>query len=559
MPDGPVLGDLAVPVTVVSADTPVSEIEAVLRADPDCLALVADDGGRLYVLDRPYLETILAGRLGFGRALLHRRPARTIVRDAALVLPAGTAWDDAARACLARPEPAKGTPVVVTHPGGGLGIAPAGPLVEHLSHRYQSLALTDALTGLGNRRRLADTADALLAAGRQIALLLIDLDRFKEINDSLGHARGDELLRRVAAELARVPGPAGTFRLGGDEFVVLLDDLGDGSDEELAALGRGLLRAIQGPFPVAGVPITVEASVGIARTGPGRGTLGDLLAGADIAMYAAKRHRTGVEQWRPELAAEQSTDLRLQTELRAAIDQGQLVLHYQPLVVAGTGTVNSLEALVRWDHPRLGLLAPAAFLPAAERSDMITALTDRVLAEAVGQAARWHRAGWRVPVAVNLPAPVLAQDRIVEVIAGLLAEHGLPAGALIVEITESAVMTRPESCAERLRQVRALGVRVAMDDFGTGYTSLALLTQLPLDELKLDRAFVNRIHHARERAIVEAVARMAKGLRLTLVAEGVEDQQTADILTAAGFDLLQGYHFGRPVPPGCFSATAGAA
>ncbi|GAA2637579.1 putative bifunctional diguanylate cyclase/phosphodiesterase [Paractinoplanes durhamensis] len=543
MSDAPVLGDLATPVTVIDADTGVGEIEALIRADPESLGLVADDQGILHVLDRAYLESVLAGRLGYGRALLFRRPARYLLRRPALVLPAATAWVDAARAVLERPNSAKANPVVVRFDDGRLGIAPVGPLVEHLSRRYETLAQQDILTGLGNRRRLTEVAGALLAGtGRQLALLLLDLDRFKEINDELGHTRGDELLRQVAAVLAAEPGFDSVFRLGGDEFVLLADD-----SEHLEETGRSLLHAIQGPFTVAGVPITVEASIGIARTTTGRRDLGDLLAGADTAMYAAKQHRTAVELWRPELAA--STDLRLQAELRTAIDQGQLVLHYQPLVDARTGAVVSLEALVRWDHPRHGLLGPAAFLPGAERSEVIQALTDRVLTDAVAQAARWHRAGWPVPVAVNLPAPVLAQDRIVDVIAGLLDEHRLPAWALIVEITESAVMTRPDRSADHLRKIRELGVRVAMDDFGTGYTSLALLTQLPLDELKLDQAFVHGIHHARERAIVEAVAAMAKGLHLTLVAEGVEDQETADILTAAGFDVLQGYHFGRPVSP----------
>ncbi|WP_433361860.1 putative bifunctional diguanylate cyclase/phosphodiesterase [Actinoplanes sp. CA-142083] len=551
MPHAPVLGDLATPVTVIDADTGVGEIEAMIRADPESLGLVAIDHEIPYVLDRSYLENVLAGRLGYGRALLFRRPARAILRGPALVLPAATAWDDAARAVLNRPSGTKATPVVVRYDDGRLGIAPVGPLVEHLSRRYESLAQQDILTGLGNRRRLTEAAGAVLSRDdRPVALMLIDLDRFKEINDELGHTRGDELLRQVAGVLDAASQAEGAtvYRLGDDEFVLLLDDLADDSGECLEKLGRRLLHDIQGPFTVGGVPITVEASLGIARTHPGRRELGDLLAGADTAMYAAKRHRTAVELWRPELAAESSTDLRLQAELRAAIDQGQLVLHYQPLVDARTGTTTSLEALVRWDHPRHGLLTPATFLPEAERSEVITALTDRILTDAVRQTASWHRAGWRVPVAVNLPAPVLAQDRIVGVIAGLLAEYDLPAASLKVEITESAVMTRPERSADRLRAIRELGVRIAMDDFGTGYTSLALLTQLPLDELKLDRAFVHRIHDPRDRTIVEAVAAMAKGLRLTLVAEGVEDQQTADILRDTGFDVLQGYHFGRPAP-----------
>ncbi|MBL7258454.1 putative bifunctional diguanylate cyclase/phosphodiesterase [Paractinoplanes lichenicola] len=553
MTEAPALGALATPVSVVSADTEVGVIEALLRAEPESIGLVAVDAGRLYVLDRPSLETYLAGRLGYGRALLFHRPVRVLLGPPALVLPAALPWDDAARACLARPAPDRGTPVVVELGGGEIGIAPVGPLVEQLSRQYESLALRDALTGLGNRRMLTETAGALLDAGRQVALMLVDLDRFKEINDSLGHSRGDQLLRRVAEAL----GPGHTFRLGGDEFVLLTDDLGDGSDEHLVARGRELLRAIQGPFVVAGVPITVEASLGIARTAAGRRSLSDLLAGADTAMYAAKRHRTAVELWRPELAAEQSTDLRLQSELRAAIDQGQLELHYQKLVDARTGEARSLEALVRWRHPRHGLLLPGAFLPGAERSEVINPLTTWVLADAVGQAARWHHAGRPIPVAVNLPAPVLVHDGIVDEIGGLLARHGLPGCSLIVEITESAVLTRPEQSAQRLRGLRDLGVRVAVDDFGSGYTSLALLTQLPLDELKLDRAFVHRIHDERDRAIVEAVASMARGLGLTLVAEGVEDQATADILAGAGFDLLQGYHFGRPMPPSLEMAIAG--
>jgi diguanylate cyclase len=531
----PRLDELAVRVPVLPAFMPVGELEAHIRADPDTLGVIADDGGCLYVLDRGYLETMFAGRLGYGRAVLHRRPMRTILRDPALVLPAETRWDAAARRLLDRPNRAKATPVVVELPDGGYGLAPVGPLVEYLSERYAALARTDWLTGLGNRSALADAVAE--RSDRHFALLLLDLDRFKEINDELGHVHGDALLRNVAH---RLPGEA--FRLGGDEFVVLIDEPGD-----LVAFGREVLSLIRGPFPLGGVPVTVEGSIGIARTAAGRRELDDLLAGADVAMSAAKKHRTGVEVWRSELAVH-GPDLRLQAELREAVDRGELVLHYQPLVDARTGATRSLEALVRWNHPRRGLLTPSVFLPAAERSEVIIALTSRVLADAVEQAALWHRAGRSVPVAVNLAAPVLSRDDIVDVVAGLLTQHRLPASQLIVEVTESAVMTRPERCADRLRRLRDLGVRVAMDDFGTGYTSLALLTRLPLDELKLDRSFVESIDEPPSRAIVEAVARMAQGLDLTLVAEGVEDRRTAEILASLGFDLLQGYHFGRPLP-----------
>jgi diguanylate cyclase (GGDEF)-like protein len=533
-----VLGELATPVALTPADTSMAAVETLMRADELRPGVITRFGGRVYVLDRARMEFVLSGRLGYGRALLARQPLSEILDEPALVLSAALPWDEAARAALERPPGQKGYPVVVAFDDDVLGIAPVGPLVEHLSGRYAALALQDDLTGLGNRRMLTDRIEAADPT-RRAALLFLDLDRFKEINEELGHHGADEVLRHVGATLSRMCGPERAFRLAGDEFVLLLDWF----PEDLEAFGRQILDAVRGPMVVDGTLVTVEASMGIAA-----GPAAELLAKADAAMFAAKRDRSAVEVWHPELAAEHHTDLRLQAELWTAIDDGRLVLHYQPLVDAVDGTIRSVEALVRWDHPERGLLLPAAFLPQAERSTAITALTDRVLADAIEQAARWQEQGHQLPVAVNLPAPVLAHDRIVEVIASLLEKHSLPASALIVEVTESAVMSRPERSAERLQAIRELGVRVAMDDFGTGFTSLALLTQLPLDELKLDRAFVHRVHDERERVIVEAVARMAGGLGLTLVAEGVEDQHTADTLRALGFDLLQGYHFGRPVP-----------
>ncbi|BCY07985.1 bifunctional diguanylate cyclase/phosphodiesterase [Actinoplanes sp. L3-i22] len=547
----PVLADLAAPVPITPPDTPMGEIEAALRGDPELLGVVTEAEGELYLVDRGFLDLILAGRLGYGRALLQRKPLRSLLRRPALVLPAGTGWGDAARAAMQRPDTVKAIPLVVRFGDGTVGVAPVGPLVEHLSRRYQAMAHTDDLTGLGNRRGLLEQP----APGPRAAAWVIDLNRFKEINDSLGHSRGDELLRHVADALTGACAPARAFRVGGDEFVVLTPDADVWPGTDPAEAGHKLLHAIQGPFAVAGVPITVEASMGIAVIGPtGCRDLGDLVARADAAMYAAKRDRTRIELWHAALATD-AIDLELDTDLRAAIRDGELVLHYQPLVDARTRATASVEALVRWSHPRRGLLPPGVFLPQAERSDVIHLLTAAVLDDAVHQAARWHRAGRTVPVAVNLAAPVLASDRVVATIGDLLAGTGLPAEALIVEVTESAVMTRPAESADRLRTLRAMGVRVAIDDFGTGNTSLGLLTQLPLDELKLDRSFVTRVHQPANRVIVESVARMAHGLGLTLVAEGVEDERTAETLTELGFHLLQGYHFGRPEPVEIFAAT----
>ncbi|GIF00264.1 hypothetical protein Ari01nite_77280 [Paractinoplanes rishiriensis] len=505
-------------------------MEALLRDDPDCLGVITMDGDVVHLLDRDRLDAVLAGD--------RDRLLSDVLDGPAMVLPATMAWDDAARAALARPAGRKSAPAVVEHPDGNLGVAPIGPLVEHLSESYAALAFQDGLTGLGNRRMLGEVLAAFDPA-RPVGLMLVDLDRFKEINEALGHGGGDQVLRHTGAVLAGLCAQA--FRLGGDEFVVLIEEAVD----DLEAVARRLLESLREPVLVDGVHIHVEASLGVT-SGPASEAL---LAQADAAMFAAKRDRTVVERWRPELRTANPIDLSLQAELRSAIADGQLVLHYQPLVDPA-GRVCSVEALVRWQHPERGLLPPGAFLPQAERSAVIADLTDRVLDEAIRQAARWRAAGWLLPVAVNLAAPVLAHDRFITVIRALLDQHGVPGNALIVEITESAVMTKPERSARWLDAIRELGVRIAMDDFGTGYTSLALLTQLPLDELKIDRAFTNRIHHPQERVIVEAVARMANGLGLTLVAEGVEDQHTADILCGLGFDLLQGYHFSRPVPAG---------
>ncbi|XVV12597.1 putative bifunctional diguanylate cyclase/phosphodiesterase [Actinoplanes sp. CA-131856] len=563
----PLLGDLARPIVVVDVDTRIERVETLLRDEPAVTAVLAVSGADVFLIDRAYLDSVLTGRLGFGRALLHRSTLRSHLPSPALVLPSAMTWDDAARAALARPTGRKAVPVVVAFDDGRLGVAPVGPLVDFLSARYQSMALHDDLTGLGNRRLLTELGTQIITRGGTPVLMLIDLNRFKEINDTLGHAHGDALVQQVATALEGACAPGAAFRLGGDEFVVLFDDIDDlpgrarrtGTAERFTDAARYLLRAIQGPFTVAGVPITVEAALGVAHGAqPGLDDLGKLLGAADAAMYAAKRDRTPVEVWHPDLAAAESGDLAIQTELRSAIERGELVLHYQPLVDAVSGQTVSLEALVRWQHPQRGLLSPAAFLPHAERSDVIHPLTEYVLAEAIRQAARWHHQGWPVPVAVNLAAPVLTSDHIVTLIARLLAQAGLPSTALIVEITESAVVARPDQAARRLQAIRDLGVRVAMDDFGTGYTSLALLSSLPLDELKLDRTFVMRVHHRQERVIVEAVARMAHGLGLTLVAEGVEDAGTAATLAEIGANLLQGYYFSRPVPPDRLSHPSGA-
>jgi diguanylate cyclase (GGDEF)-like protein len=424
--------------------------------------------------------------------------------------------------------------------------------------QLRELAFTDAVTGLPNRAQLAAEAQrALLDPTAEVGLFVIDLDRFNDINDALGHDAGDEVLRRAGAALVRsVNSGAVVARLGGDKFAVLVDsrDLPDLAGRTLSdrftALGHQLLRALHGPVMIAGVPVTIEASVGVVHTPHHTHDLGVLLRRADAAMDIAKRVHVGVEVWHPNLEMRTGDDLLILAELRAAIEHGQLRLHYQTLIDARTGEVRGTEALVRWQHPDRGLLMPGSFIVAAERSGLIVSLTDWVLVEAVAQVGRWRRAGRTLPVSVNVSAACVAREGLPARIAELLAAHDVPAGLLTIEVTETAVMADPDRAAARLKALREIGVRVSIDDFGTGNTSLALLTRLPIDELKLDRTFVSRVNDSPPHAaIVRTVADLASRLGLTVVAEGVEDEPIASSMRRLHFDVLQGFLFGRPQPP----------
>ncbi|GAA4957284.1 EAL domain-containing protein [Actinoplanes utahensis] len=316
-----------------------------------------------------------------------------------------------------------------------------------------------------------------------------------------------------------------------------------------------LLAAMAGRFarlsrtdPLTGLPISVEAGIGVSHADHHDVTV--LMRRAAAAVRRAKHERTGVVEGTPRLHTNQRVDLRQLTELRAGLRSGHLRLHYQPLHDATTRRMHGAEALVRWQHPQRGLLPPGVFLPDAERSDVILELADWVLAEALHQAAVCHGSGLHLPVSVNLPPAYLAQDRAVDTILTLPNLAGVSASMLTVESTETAVLTRQELVAAQLAELRARGIRVAIDDFGTGYTSLGLLPALPIDELKIDRSFVIRMHDSPAHAtIIESVIAIARSLGLTVVAEGVEDEPTAADLATAGVDLLQGFGLNRPHPP----------
>ena len=425
-------------------------------------------------------------------------------------------------------------------------------IVAVASRRLRHQALHDDLTDLPNRALLYERMEAALAAaersGEPAALLLVDLDRFKEVNDTLGHDTGDRLLEEVAARLQGVVRRGDTLaRLGGDEFAVLLRGLPDrGMAAELA--GR-LQEAIARPFMLDEVVAVLDASIGIAHC-PEHGTdVHTLVQRADVAMYDAKRSRTSIETYSPERDPYSAERLKLLGELRTAIGAGELVLHYQPKVDVATQRVVGVEALVRWQHPVHGLLGPAEFVPLAERTGAIGELTRWVLDSALAQARVWRDAGLDLTMAVNLAAANIADATLPDAVAALLERHGVPGDRLECEISEHTVMADPRRAMAILERLRGLGVKLSLDDFGTGHSSLSYLKRLPLDEVKIDRSFVmGMTDDDNDAAIVRTTIDLARNLGLDVVAEGVETETILRNLSELSCDVAQGFFLSRPLP-----------
>jgi diguanylate cyclase (GGDEF)-like protein/PAS domain S-box-containing protein len=410
----------------------------------------------------------------------------------------------------------------------------------------------DSLTGLHNRSVLhrefqnwsgGDHAGA--------ALFLLDLDRFKEINDTLGHHVGDDLLRQIGSRLRLGLSyrEAVVCRLGGDEFAVML--LGQAFDgEQAVALGRDLLAALRRPFLINGVHLEISASVGIALYPQHGGDSHALLRSADVAMYEAKRGGAGVLSYDVQLDLHSPERLRLIVDLGTGIRERELLLHYQPKLDLRSGRVIGCEALVRWQHPHQGLLGPDRFIPFAEMSDTIHALTAYVIDEACRQHMQWRTQKLDLSIAVNLSARNLIDDRIVEQIERCIRDYALAPGALELEITETTLMHDPERAVALLERIAALGVRLSVDDFGTGYSSLAYLRRLPINTLKIDRTFISEmLSKTPDAVIVQSIVTLAHNLGLAVVAEGVETPEVLTSLIDMGCDQAQGYHLSRPLPP----------
>ncbi|GGU23527.1 putative bifunctional diguanylate cyclase/phosphodiesterase [Lentzea flava] len=413
-------------------------------------------------------------------------------------------------------------------------------------------AMHDALTGLANRSLLTQrTQQAIQSANRSgepLGLFLIDLNRFKPINDTLGHVFGDRLLQHVANRLTGAVRDLDTVaRLGGDEFAVLLPAVGTAANAQIVA--DRVHRALEEAVDIDGLSVDVGCSIGVALYPTDSSDAHELLKHADIAMYAAKRARLGTSVYEPGLDQHSAAQLTVISDLRRAIDHGELVLHYQPKADLRTGTVCGAEVLCRWQHPRLGLLGPDRFIPAAEETGLIEPLTQYVLDHALEQCRTWHAGGWDVPISVNVGAQCLQDPTFPDQVERLLKDHGRPPDVLTLEITESAIIADPHRATDVLTRLRELGVRLSIDDFGTGYSSIAYLRTMPVHEMKIDRSFTTNMRSdSSSGAITRSLLGLAHNLELEVVAEGVEDEETWTALAALGCDIVQGYCLSKPLP-----------
>ena len=425
----------------------------------------------------------------------------------------------------------------------------------------QRLALHDGLTGLPNRALLRDRIEqAVLSCEREGAVgavMVLDLDRFKDVNDTLGHAHGDELLREVGPRLQGVLRASDTVaRLGGDEFAVLLPCV---DREAVGLVAAKVVETLERPFEIDGVTIDIGASVGVACYPEDGQDVGTLLQRADVAMYQAKAAGGGWQSHRPSHDGNSRGRLALVSELKRALERDELVLHYQPKVELRTGEARGVEALVRWDHPGRGLLGPGEFITLAEQTGLIRSLTRWVLDEALRQVAAWRSEGTILTVAVNLSARSLLDPSLPEQVDRVLRRNGLEAAALELEITESSLMADPGGAREILGRLRDLGVRLAIDDFGVGHSSLAYLGRLPVDDIKVDRSFVLGMEEdPGDAAIVRSTIELARSFGLETIAEGVETPSAWHRLAEMGCDRVQGYLLARPMPAADVAGWAAA-
>ncbi|MDO8309219.1 MAG: EAL domain-containing protein [Actinomycetota bacterium] len=452
--------------------------------------------------------------------------------------------------------------LLVARPEGTVGMAIAIPAVVTLlatsarliialresraaSENYR-LAVTDDLTGLPNRRALLKELDERIASAEPLSLLLLDLDGFKEVNDTLGHSAGDTLLELIALRIREsLPASLMFARVGGDEFAVIY-----ATEDEIELLEQAatIRQTLLARARIDGLDLAVDASMGIAVREEGDAQAVDILRRADVAMYEAKTTRTGAQIYNVDRDEFSRARLQMGDELRRALQRGQIRTWYQPKVDAATARIIGVEALVRWEHPERGVLSPLAFLPVARRVGLMQQLSEAIVKQAISDAAAWHREGLELNVAINVAPPELLSGALMPVVYRALERSPVPLDGITIEVTEDTFINDPEHARDLLIDIRRHGLRTSIDDYGTGFSSLAYLRDLPLSELKMDRSFVSSVlTDPRSRTIVESTINMAHALDLHVVAEGVESQEVADAVTSLGVDVLQGYFIAPPM------------
>ena len=550
-----ILTDLGSPALVVPGDKPSTEIEALFRADRGLRAVVVDVDGTLSLLTRGQVDDRMTGRLGYGRALNAR------VKAAELLPPNRFAFEPlldlraAAAALLGRPEEAQYEDLLVLS-AAGPRIVPVSEVFEGLSELFQQDAHHDPLTGLPNRRLLDEHGPTLIDApgSSSTAVLYVDLDDFKIINDTFGHRTGDAALASFAARLQACTRPGDlSVRLGGDEFAVLLVDVDEATARSIAAR---FLEALKEPFEHDGHELHLSATLGLAMAGDIEGgspaaRLEYLLRHADTAMLQAKhegKRRVGrIDPCRPPTRFARQALIR--RRLPHALAASGFTLHYQPLMDIGDGTCGAVEALLRWEDAELGRVSPDEFIHVAEHTGEIHAIGRWVIDQACAQARRWADAGTPRAISANISPVQLGTGTLVPDVLSALQRHGLPASLLNIEITETAAVADFRSAAKQLQELIDAGIGVALDDYGTAYSSLAMLRDLPLTGLKLDKSFIDTIDSDPTSAIlVSGVIAPARALGLTTTAEGVERQTQLEVLKELGCDTAQGYLISRPLP-----------
>ena len=564
----------------------IARVRALLRAGSAQAILAGNDGDGDLVLTVNDADdlTVSTGR----HAQLDWLSARVREQDEAVLLPRGTKdpglrrWldDRGVRDAIMVPvtygDELRGTLTVTSRLAdhatftsddvtllktlaGHLGVAlRSSRLLQRLRHD----ATHDVLTGLANRALLQEKLDvAARTNNHSMSVLLLDLDGFKEVNDALGHDVGDRLLQVVGDRLLDgVPAGATVARLGGDEFAVLVcEPAAPPAPTDPVDLAQSLATTVALPVCFDEATLSVEASIGVATTADGS-KAGDLLRHADTAMYAAKAAKSTVQRYTPELDRGRGERLALVADLRVALEREELVVLFQPKVDLHTRQVCGAEALVRWHHPRLGLLSPDVFIPIAESTGLIEPLTRMVLRNALDACKNWRDSGLEIAVAVNLSARVVNNPELPATIAAALREAGLPPAALILEITESSVMADADATVPILTELSQAGIILSLDDFGTGYSSLAYLQRLPVQEVKIDKSFVTGLgtdtSDRASEALIRSIVSLGESFQLRIVAEGVEDAATMERLATLGCDTVQGYHLGRPRPADELPATA---